>query len=110
MMDRSRASLIVAGVLAVTGLGVALIFTVVPVMTHAPADAAAAGPETVPTWILLGQAGGVALLVLGLLALLFLLAARILRGSRGTGAPSHDGEHHVEAHYQHLGTPPPGFR
>jgi hypothetical protein len=110
MMDRSRASFIVAGVLAVTGLGVALIFTVVSVMTHDPADAAAAGPGSAPTWVLLGQAGGVALLVLGLLALLVLLAVRLLRGSRGTGAPSYDGEHHVEAHYQHLGTPPPGSR
>ena len=48
--------------------------------------------------------------MLGLLALLLLLAARLLRGSRGAGAPSHDGEHHVEAHYEYLGTPPPGSR
>lgn len=109
-MNRSRASFMVAGVLAVTGLGVALIFTVVSVMKHAAADAAVAGPRAVPTWILLGQAGGVALLVLGLLALLLLLAVRLLRRGRGTAAASHGGEHHVEARHQHLGTPPPGSR
>lgn len=109
MTDRARAPFVVAGVLALTGLAVGVMSTVVSGVEYASAETSATGPGATPAWILLGQAGGAALLVIGLLALLLLLARLLIR-SRAAAAPSPVSEHHVETRHQHLGTPPPGSR